>query len=694
MALSAYLDLSSNTGDIFTNSRDNDVMLYTDNNTQNILIGVQRDSNASLTISSNTTIFNGDVAFNNALAIRGLKIMKLDGTTANVTQTSVASFSNDANGVVFYIGGDTVTDSFRFHANNAEKLRLTGTGRLALGTNTPGAALHIANDSFLGAGFPGSTYAGDPGAGQLWLSGSNDTTKRLAFLMDTTSNIGCIQAMKLSVGPYPLCLNAGGGNVGIGTTNPTTLLDVSSATSAFVTIRSTNNVTNANLAFSTLSGSHTIYRNVADNSLRFYNGSADVMSISNNNVGIGTTSPSTTLHVNGSATISSQVLANTADTVSAPSYTWTGDTNTGIYHSATGQVGVTCAGTQTATFSNNALVVGTSASPGYVSAGNLGMFRNRIINGDMRIDQRNNFVSKSLVNNLYPIDRFHVAIGATSGSGTGGTVALTGSDAPALRGFSRALRVSISTAYNLGTNGYFTLKQRIEAYNTYDFGWTGGGNGSPITVSFWFRASVIGNYSFVIRNTRTLGQSYVTSFNVSTGNTWTYYTITVPPPTGTNPDWFNNDNGIGMDIHITGLNPAAINITSTSGWSAPGSAPEVLSTGIVNWIGTVGAYIEFTGVQLEKGPIATPFEFRPYGIELQLCQRYYQYIYGYFKAGFASDGFRDIAVMYPVPMRSTTVFTPDGSHTGLGTGTTATYAFSYTNVGISITLSGYVSAEL
>lgn len=131
MALTASIDLASNMGDTFSNARDNDVMIYTDSNSQNILIGVVKNSNASLTISSNVTTFNGNVAFNNALAIRGLKIMKLDGTTANVTQTSIYGFSNDNNGAVFYMPGTSVNDSFRwFNGNNTQFMKLDGTGTL------------------------------------------------------------------------------------------------------------------------------------------------------------------------------------------------------------------------------------------------------------------------------------------------------------------------------------------------------------------------------------------------------------------------------------------------------------------------------------------------------------------------------------------------------------------------------------
>lgn len=274
------------------------------------------------------------------------------------------------------------------------------------------------------------------------------------------------------------------------------------------------------------------------------------------------------------------------------------------------------------------LYVGTQASPGYISAGNLGMFRNRVINGDMRIDQRNNLAPIVLANATYPCDRFLINTTTAGGTGTAQSMALTSSDAPFSQGFKRALRVSVgATPYTLTAGSGFTLiKHKIEANNISDLNWSGNGNGSPVTVSFWFRAKVSGNYPFTLRNPRTSEQSYVTSFNVAVADAWAFYTITIPPPTGTGTQWNAADNLEGIDIHIGGVFKS--NTTSTAGWSTPGTNPDALSTGMVDWMASANAYIDVTGLQLEKGAIATPFEFRSYGIELQLCQRYYEVIEG------------------------------------------------------------------
>ena len=128
MSLVGYMNIASNAGDTFTNARDNDMLIYTQANTQNILLGAAAGGVANLTISSNLAQFNGNIAINNALAIRGLQIMTNDGSSMNVTQTSVTGFSNDNAGVVLSIG--STANSFRFMAASTQVASLTGTGNL------------------------------------------------------------------------------------------------------------------------------------------------------------------------------------------------------------------------------------------------------------------------------------------------------------------------------------------------------------------------------------------------------------------------------------------------------------------------------------------------------------------------------------------------------------------------------------
>ena len=89
-----------------------------------------------------------------------------------------------------------------------------------------GFPMAIAGDTNLGRGNPGSNYAGDPGAGQLILTGSTNTNKRLGLMYDTTNNIGLIQAMINGTGASALMLNGAGGNVGVGKTSASYQLDV------------------------------------------------------------------------------------------------------------------------------------------------------------------------------------------------------------------------------------------------------------------------------------------------------------------------------------------------------------------------------------------------------------------------------------------------------------------------------------
>lgn len=132
MSLLGYINLASNAGDTFTNAADSDFLLFTQSNSQKILLGVGSNSVASLTISSNLAQFNGNIAINNALAIKGLQITANDGSTANVTQTAVTGLSND--GGVTIQTSVTNSNYIRFMVSN-EVARFTSNGSFVLSSN-------------------------------------------------------------------------------------------------------------------------------------------------------------------------------------------------------------------------------------------------------------------------------------------------------------------------------------------------------------------------------------------------------------------------------------------------------------------------------------------------------------------------------------------------------------------------------
>ena len=238
--------------------------------------------------------------------------------------------------------------------------------------------------------------------------------------------------------------------------------------------------------------------------------------------------------------------------------------------------------------------------------------RNRIINGDMRIDQRNAGAAVSPMSGAYAIDRW---VGSYLGSGVGRFSAQQSSTAPS--GFSKSWLITVTTSDGAPSASYgYMVEQWIEGYNIADLGF-GSASASPITVSFWVRSSVTGTFPLIIYNgagTRTYGATYT----ITSANTFEYKTVTI---TGDTTGTWASDNTAGLAL-IFGFGGGSSRTLST-GWQAASGATPTNVTGCTSLIATSGATFYITGVQLEEGSVATPFEHRQYGQELALCQRYY-----------------------------------------------------------------------
>ena len=240
--------------------------------------------------------------------------------------------------------------------------------------------------------------------------------------------------------------------------------------------------------------------------------------------------------------------------------------------------------------------------------------RNRIINGAMQIAQRGTSFTNPVV---FTLDRWSVYNYIST------TVASQSSTTPA--GFTNSLLITNGTgASPAGTNYNYQISQCIEGYNISDLAW-GTANAKPITLSFWVRSSLTGNFGLAFTNGGAGGsnspnaptRSYVTTYNIPSANTWTY--ITVPILGDTTGTWnTNNSNGLTV-IHDLGSG-SDYNTSTTNAWQT-GNYARTSST--VNLNATTGATFYITGVQLEAGTTASPFEYRQYGTELGLCQRYY-----------------------------------------------------------------------
>ena len=270
-------------------------------------------------------------------------------------------------------------------------------------------------------------------------------------------------------------------------------------------------------------------------------------------------------------------------------------------------------------------------------------FKNRIINGQMQIDQRNS--GASLTNNTgiqYPVDRFLVY-----GNGVASKFTMQqnqGSVTPPV-GFTNYLGFTSSAATTVASGDIYEVLQRIEGFNTADLGW-GTANAAAVTLSFKVYSSLTGTFGGAIQNSAST-RSYPFSYTISSANTWTSISVTIPGDTsGT---WIGATNGIGMQV-IWGLGVGTTYSGTAGAWA--GTAYYSV-TGATSMVATNGATFYITGVQLETGSTATSFDYRPYGTELALCQRYYQKFSGALTTNAAyccGNGFNVSDVRFMMPL--------------------------------------------
>ena len=239
-------------------------------------------------------------------------------------------------------------------------------------------------------------------------------------------------------------------------------------------------------------------------------------------------------------------------------------------------------------------------------------FKNRIINGAMVIDQRNAGASVTPANGQYSLDRWKCWQAAASKY-------TIGQYSTSPTGFTKSIGVSSNSSYSVGADEYFAVAQLIEGFNVADLGW-GTANAKTVTLSFQVRSSLTGTFGGAINNAN-LTRSYPFSYTIASADTWTTVSVTIPgDTTGT----WNTDNSGGIYVWFS-LGSGANNVGPANTWAG---AWYTAPTGSVSVVGTNGANWYITGVQLEVGSTATSFDYRPYGTELQLCQRYFQVIGG------------------------------------------------------------------
>ncbi len=235
--------------------------------------------------------------------------------------------------------------------------------------------------------------------------------------------------------------------------------------------------------------------------------------------------------------------------------------------------------------------------------------KNKIINGNMMIDQRNSGASLTPAEGAYTVDRWE----AKQTTASKFSVQQSTSSPPV--GFTNYVRCTSLSAFSVGSSDQFGLRQIIEGLNHSDLNW-GSADAKTITISFWVRSSLTGTFGCALYNYAG-DRAYPFTYAISSANTWEKKTVTVAGDTsGTWPT--TSTAGIVLFFSLG----SGSSVSGTAGaWSGSFLAS---ATGATSVVATSGATFDFTGVQLEAGESATEFEHRPYTTELQLCERYYQ----------------------------------------------------------------------
>jgi hypothetical protein len=302
-----------------------------------------------------------------------------------------------------------------------------------------------------------------------------------------------------------------------------------------------------------------------------------------------------------------------------------------------------------------------TSSTGQVFSPSSSVMKNRIINGAMVISQYNGTSSVTPTNATYPIDRWRAYCSQASKYTTQQVTT-----API--GFNNSLLITSSSAYSVGSTDIFSMQQFIEGYNIADLGW-GTAQAKTVTLSFWVQSSLTGTFGGALQNDGQ-NRSYPFTYTISSANTWTQVSVTIAgDTTGT---WLTT-NGRGIGVWF-GLGVGSTNSGTAGAWAGAGYYS---ATGATSVVGTNGATFYITGVQLEVGSSATGFEYRQYGQELALCQRYfikyggnnsYEYVTPYGLTYVSTLNYATSVL--PVPMRanptvsgSTLIWSWQGSYT-------------------------------
>jgi len=287
--------------------------------------------------------------------------------------------------------------------------------------------------------------------------------------------------------------------------------------------------------------------------------------------------------------------------------------------------------------------------------------RNLIQNGAMRVDQRNAGAAKTIATtaNTYTLDRWNASGQVSDGVFTVQQV----TESPA--GFTNSTKITVTTAdASIGSTEVYLFSQFIEGNNVGHLGF-GTADAETITLSFWVRSSLTGTFGGALNNSAN-DRNYPFTYSISVADTWEKKTVTI---TGdTSGTWLTDTNrGIGLRFQL-GAGSSRVDVAGA--WT--GTSLVFGATGATNLISTLNANLYITGVQLEVGEVATPFEHESYGDTLAKCQRYYQRFNAsgnfsrYGNGYWSNSNDANVSISFPVPMRADPSIDDTGDVTDYG----------------------------
>ena len=271
----------------------------------------------------------------------------------------------------------------------------------------------------------------------------------------------------------------------------------------------------------------------------------------------------------------------------------------------------------------------TTASDGTCTARITGMtgggglsHRNLIINGAMLISQRGSSQASITSSGYYNIDRFRTALN------TGTVTTSQSTDVPTGEGFSKSFKVDVTTANtSLSGTNFLHVQQSIEGQNLQMLSY-GTSGAKTITLSFFVKSNKTGIYCISLEKTDNTRYDYTAEYTISSANTWEKKTITIVPDSNIQASGgaIDNDNGKGFNLKFVLAAGGDRDNGANNTWNS--STPAHSTSNQVNFLDSTSNEWYVTGVQLEVGDTATSFEHRSYGIEYDLCRRYYERWYG------------------------------------------------------------------